>query len=100
MPKPKKVAEELTWRDLELGCAVAEPGSASEYKTGDWRARRPNWDFAKCTKCALCYVYCPDAAIQQREDGYFVANLYYCKGCGICAQECPTVAITMTEEGE
>ena len=97
---PKKAPEELTWRDLEIGCAVAEPGSASEYRSGDWRSRKPVWDFAKCIKCGLCYTYCPDAAVKQRDDGYFEANLYYCKGCSICSQECPTTAIHMVEEGE
>jgi pyruvate ferredoxin oxidoreductase delta subunit len=96
----KKAPEELTWRDLEIGYAVTEPGSASEYRSGDWRSRKPVWDFAKCIKCGLCYTYCPDAAIYQRDDGYFEANLYYCKGCSICTQECPTTAIHMVEEGE
>jgi pyruvate ferredoxin oxidoreductase delta subunit len=51
-------------------------------------------------KCGICYVFCPDAAIYETEEGYFEADLYYCKGCGICAHECPTQAITMVEEEE
>ncbi len=48
----------------------------------------------KCTKCLLCWVYCPDGAL--RQEGKRVAVDYdYCKGCGICARECPVAAITM-----
>jgi len=32
------------------------------------------------------------------EEGYFDADLFYCKGCGICAHECPKGAIKMVEE--
>ncbi|GAI10641.1 unnamed protein product, partial [marine sediment metagenome] len=33
-------------------------------------------------------------------EGYFEADMYYCKGCGICARECPTGVVTMVEEEE
>jgi pyruvate ferredoxin oxidoreductase delta subunit len=33
-----------------------------------------------------------------KPDGFYEANMYYCKGCGICAKECPADAITMVEE--
>lgn len=90
----------LSWKDIEIGCIVTEPGSASEYKTGDWRADRPDYDFNRCIKCGLCYMYCPEGCIYQNDDGYFVADMYYCKGCGICAVECWTKAISMVQEEE
>ena len=90
----------LTRKDLEIGSIVTEPGSASQYETGDWRSDRPIWDHKKCIKCGICYIYCPDGAIEVNADGYFEANLFYCKGCGICARECWTGAITMVEEEE
>lgn len=95
-----KSEKELTWKDIEIGGIVTEPGNASQYRTGDWRSQRTNYDFSRCIKCGICYVFCPEGCVNQRDDGFFEANLYYCKGCGICAQECPTGVITMTEEEE
>ena len=94
-----KTEGELTWKDLEIGCIVTEPGNASQYETGTWRSQRPIYDFSKCNKkCTLCYMFCPDVCIERNAEGYFEANLFYCKGCGICASECPRKVITMIEE--
>jgi pyruvate ferredoxin oxidoreductase delta subunit len=98
--KKLKTGSDLTWKDMEVGNIVKEAGSASARKTGDWRTERPILDKEKCTKCALCWLYCPDAAIKPTEEGYYEADLDYCKGCGICADICPVEAITMTEEEE
>ena len=95
-----KSESELTWKDLEIGTIVVEPGSASQYETGGWRSRRPVLDLNKCNKCGLCYIFCPDAAIDMERDGYPTVNLFYCKGCGICATECPKDVIVMEEEKE
>lgn len=98
--KKLKSAYEFTWKNMEVGNIVTDPGNASARKTGDWRSDRPILDKDKCIKCAFCWLYCPDAAIKQTDDGYFVSDLYYCKGCGICANVCPKKAITMVEEIE
>ena len=101
MAKTKgKTADELTWKDLNIGSIVTEPGNASQLRTGDWRSQKPVFDLSKCTKCGLCYVYCPEGCIQQNDDGYFEADLFYCKGCGICAKECWPKVIKMEEEVE
>jgi len=97
MPKPEG---EMTWKDLEIGSIVTEPGSARQYKTGDWRSQRPTYDFTRCIKCAVCQLFCPEGCVQQNAEGYFEADLFYCKGCGICVRECPTWVITMVEEEE
>jgi len=98
--KKLKVGSDLTWKDMEVGNIVREAGSASARRTGDWRTERPILDKEKCTKCALCWLDCPDAAIKPTAEGYYVADLDYCKGCGICAEICPVKAITMIEEEE
>ena len=97
MAKPEN---EITWRDLNVGFVVDEPGSARVYRTGDWRSQRPVYSKEVCIGCGTCYIYCPDMAIKILKDGYIEHDLYYCKGCGICSQECPTGAIAMTEEEE
>ena len=33
-------------------------------------------------------------------EGYYAADMDYCKGCGICAHECWPEAIAMKEEEE
>jgi pyruvate ferredoxin oxidoreductase delta subunit len=93
-----KKENELTWKDLEIGTIVTEPGNASWYETGGWRSQRPILDKKLCNKCGLCYIFCPDACYTQEEDGYFIADMFYCKGCGICATECPKKAIKMQQE--
>ena len=94
----KKSEDELTWRDLEIGVIATEPGSASQYKTGDWRSQRPTYDFSRCIKCGICQIFCPEGCIKQNSEGCFEADMFYCKGCGICARECWTKVITMVEE--
>jgi len=95
-----KSESEMTWKDLEIGCICTEPGSASQYQSGGWRSQRPTYNFERCIKCGLCSMYCPEGCINQNKDGYFEADLYYCKGCGICAKECWTKVIKMVEEEE
>jgi pyruvate ferredoxin oxidoreductase delta subunit len=96
-----KPITEIVWTELEPGCVIVEPGNAREYRTGDWRTvGHPKVDTERCIKCAQCYIFCPDAAIERNEQGYFLPNLYYCKGCGICAHECPVKCIDMVPEGE
>ncbi len=98
--KERKFQEEYlpTWKDILPGAVIVEPGNAEAYRTGDWSSQQPQYDYEKCNKCGLCYLYCPDAAIEPKDDGYFKINPYYCKGCGLCAKECPKDAINMVEE--
>ncbi len=94
-----KAKADAGWKDLEVGAIICEPGSARQYKTGDWRSQRPVFDHSKCNKkCTICYMFCPEGCIERNAEGYHEANLDYCKGCGICAQECPRKVITMKPE--
>jgi len=99
--KSRKMFETETfpsWKELLPGSIITEAGNAKQYRTGDWKSERPVWNHQRCIKCGICYLFCPEGCIRQNEDGYFEANLYYCKGCGICARECWTEAINMVEE--
>jgi len=87
------------WMDLPMAGIINKPGNSLEVKTGTWRALRPVINHEKCTKCLLCWIYCPDNAIIRHEDNSVDINYDYCKGCGICARECPVKAIEMVEEG-
>ena len=90
------------WKSLPIGGALLQPGSAMQYKTGDWRAFRPIWDEKKCIHCMICPPACPDDAIPTKGDVKNVkrleTDLDFCKGCGICAQVCPVKCIKMEEE--
>ena len=85
------------WQELPIGCVVKEAGNTRSFCTGDWKSQHPEWDDKKCIKCGICYIYCPEGCIKQQKDGFFRADMFFCKGCGICAQECWTQAISMVE---
>ncbi|MBI3090629.1 MAG: FAD-dependent oxidoreductase [Candidatus Tectomicrobia bacterium] len=54
----------------------------------------------ECTVCGNCFIYCPDSAVLQGEDGFFSINGMQCKGCGQCVAECPRSAMSMVPEGD
>ncbi|MAF10334.1 ferredoxin [Candidatus Poribacteria bacterium] len=77
------------WRDLPAGGTVPQGGTSENYVTGGWRSDKPIFDAVTCTHCLLCWVFCPDSAIDL-DDGKVTGVAYdHCKGCGICAYECP-----------
>ena len=85
------------WKDMVRGAVIVEPGSAREFKTGDWKTEKPVLNEAKCTNCLFCWIWCPEPAILRGAKAISF-DYDYCKGCGICAVECPVKAITMEEE--
>ncbi len=68
-------------------------------RTSVWRTQRPIIDLEACTRCYLCWKFCPDVAVAIDEAGWPVVRYDYCKGCGICAEECVPRAIVMAMEG-
>lgn len=66
--------------------------------TGSWRQFRPVLDREKCNRCWLCFVSCPEAAIELDDKEYPVVDLDVCKGCLLCVHECPTHAFRIERE--
>ncbi len=87
---------ELRYHEPNIStCTITSPGNSNIRRTGDWSIYKPVIDYDKCTKCMICYVYCPDSAITIDKSGYPVVNYNACKGCNICYTECPTKTITI-----
>ena len=85
-----------TWEEMTLGGTIYDAGNAQEFKTGDWRSKRPVFLEEKCKQCGLCVPTCPDSAIPVDEEGKRKDfNYDYCKGCGVCMKACPFGAIEM-----
>ncbi len=96
----RSVSEALhAWPDLPIGCDIAQPGNSAGFHTGNWRTTgRPVTDYARCTKCGICWILCPDVAWVRGASGFYDLDDRYCKGCGICAEQCPRQAIAMQGE--
>jgi pyruvate ferredoxin oxidoreductase gamma subunit len=78
--------------------SILHAGNSILRQTGTWRVERPEIDRAACTRCGLCFVMCPDGAIQLDEGGYPVVDYDHCKGCMICQRICPLQAINCQQE--
>ncbi len=96
--KPKKAAAKPKAAKFEIGAVVTNPGSTVENLTGGWRALRPVWNKEKCTQCMICWTFCPDMSIPQKDGKRLETNFDFCKGCGICKSVCPVMAIHMEKE--
>ena len=79
---------------------LSKPSPGSAGRTGTWRLYRPVISNDICTKCGMCWLYCPDYVISWKPREYPEIDYTYCKGCGVCASVCPVNAIDMVLEGE
>lgn len=85
--------------------AVVRGKTSLAYKTGNWRAERPEIRKDLCKRCGICTDVCPDSAIHAvAEQGHdkpaYLIDYDYCKGCGMCAYECPADAIAIEPEAK
>ncbi len=100
-----EAARELSWPAVPyLGSAqfagptIRRRGSAARRETGNWRTERPEIELAKCKRCFLCYLYCPESAMRLDAENFPHVDYDHCKGCMICYEECPTEAISRRME--
>jgi pyruvate ferredoxin oxidoreductase gamma subunit len=72
--------------------------NSPQRRTGSWRKFRPVLHQEQCSRCWICFVWCPDAAISLDVDEYPIVDYDVCKGCLLCARECPTHALGVEKE--
>ncbi len=78
---------------------VVLPGDIERPRTGGWRTGvKPSVDLALCVDCLLCWIHCPDTAVQQKQGVFQGFDYDLCKGCEVCSEVCPTGAIQMVAE--
>ena len=77
---------------------ISTPGNSAARRTGSWRIFRPTIDLDACTRCGICFAYCPDGAIALNAEGYPIIDYDNCKGCMICHEECPVKCIHEEKE--
>ena len=86
------------WGELRVGGTVV-PGETAQPRTGGWRTGlKPEVSLDLCVNCLLCWLYCPDSAVQL--DGTTFTGFDYdaCKGCELCSVVCPVDAIAMVDD--
>ncbi|MES0327060.1 MAG: 2-oxoacid:acceptor oxidoreductase family protein [Gammaproteobacteria bacterium] len=91
---------ELPFEDAEISAPMINAGITSvEVRTGLWRTMRPIINYEKCSGCWwVCSTYCPDGAINVRDDGMPDIDYDHCKGCLVCVAQCPPHAIESIAE--
>lgn len=91
---------ELPFEDAEISAPMINAGITSvEVRTGLWRTMRPIINYEKCSGCWwICSTYCPDGAINVRDDGMPDIDYDHCKGCLVCVAQCPPHAIESIAE--
>jgi pyruvate ferredoxin oxidoreductase gamma subunit len=76
---------------------ILSPGNTGQRRVGMWARYKPKIDNEICTKCRICFVYCPDSAIHIGKDDFPFVDYDACKGCDICFTECPVKAIMLVK---
>ena len=98
IPEPSWQAVPYLGTAQFAGPTIRHRGSAALRATGGWRTELPVIELAKCKRCFLCYLYCPEAAMTLDAENFPHVDYDHCKGCMICYEECPTDAISRSLE--
>jgi len=78
---------------------IARPGDVPRPRTGGWRTgKKPAVHLELCVDCLLCWIHCPDTAVQQKGGVFQGFDYDLCKGCEVCAEVCPSGAIEIVPE--
>ena len=90
----------LPFEKAEVSALAIHSGVTSvKVRTGLWRTMRPVINYDNCSGCSwICGTYCPDGAINVRDDGYPEIDYDHCKGCLVCVAQCPPHAIESIPE--
>jgi len=98
--RPTGRVVDVAYAPPEVGSptVTAKPNTRSR-RTGNWRVFRPVIVLERCTRCWICFVYCPEGAIALDADDTPRIDYEVCKGCLVCLEECPTHAIAKVAEG-
>lgn len=88
-----------SWKELpnyaNVIPAAEVNGKNPHYQKGTTKTDIPVIDNTECTKCALCWIHCPEGCLTRTPEGYYEVEEEYCSGCGICANVCPVECINM-----
>jgi len=96
---PTQSLVEMTFDPPRLAVpSIYAVGNSPERRTGNWRQFRPVLHPDLCTRCWICFVRCPEAAISLDANDYPIVDYDECKGCLLCVHECPTHAFTAEKE--
>jgi pyruvate ferredoxin oxidoreductase gamma subunit len=96
---PFATLSDVVYAPPEIGTpSVVGPPNTPLRRTGNWRVFRPVIDLHRCTRCWVCFVRCPEGAIELEDDDTPRVDYAVCKGCLICAEECPIEAIATVRE--
>ena len=80
------------WSEMHFG-ASNDVGVLPTVNSG-FRTFTPVFNHKECIRCMVCWVFCPEGAIDKTGETLGL-DYDYCKGCGVCANECPKKCIKM-----
>lgn len=92
------INETIKWQDITVAGTIKGGASAKQFKTGDWRVKKPVFIEDKCKQCLLCVPVCPDSSIPVKNSKRLDFDFDHCKGCGICVEVCPFDAIEFVDD--